>query len=111
MLHVFEVSRNDDAIMMAAIARPDTDELVGIEDHLAAAQAHDSRGPAAARVPDRAVGPAQTVRVVAAKRPFLDQQFTRPGRAVELRVPRTFRLEDGEWRAGSPPPRRAREGT
>src|SRR6266702_4019201 len=49
--------------------------LLGIEDQLAAAQSHTSGLPAAARVPDGAVGATETEDVVAGKRSLLDEQL------------------------------------
>ncbi len=49
--------------------------LLGIEDELAATQSHDGGRPAAARVPDGAVGAAETENIIAGERPLLDEQF------------------------------------
>ena len=49
--------------------------LLGIEDADAAAQAHDRRGPATFRMPDRAVGAGQRERRFAGQRALLDEQL------------------------------------
>ena len=49
--------------------------LLGVEDADATAQAHDGGGPAAFRMPDRAVGPGERQRRLAGQRAFLDEQL------------------------------------
>src|SRR5262249_7869156 len=56
VLHVLERPRHDDAVVVATVARPDADQLVGLS-------------------VDEGVGPAETEDIVAGERPLLDEQF------------------------------------